>query len=63
MSARTYVIRRLALVVLVLFGVATLTFMIVRILPSEPAAVYLGPRPTPEPVSYTHLTLPTIYPV
>lgn len=51
MSARTYVIRRLALVVLVLFGVATLTFMIVRILPSEPAAVYLGPRPTPEQIA------------
>ena len=51
MSSHAYILRRLALVALVLFGVATLTFLIVRILPSEPAAVYLGPRPTADQIA------------
>jgi ABC-type dipeptide/oligopeptide/nickel transport system permease component len=43
----TFVTRRLALSVLVLFGVATLVFGLTRAIPSDPAALYLGPRARP----------------
>jgi peptide/nickel transport system permease protein len=44
-TIKTYLVRRLALMVLVLFGVATLTFLVARIIPSDPARVYLGGHP------------------
>lgn len=46
MSKRTYLARRLALGLLVLFGVSVVTFLIARLIPSDPAALYAGPRPT-----------------
>ena len=42
MTIRVYLVRRLALLILVLFGVATITFVIARIIPSNPAMVYVG---------------------
>jgi peptide/nickel transport system permease protein len=46
-----YLVRRLALAVLVLIGVATITFLIVRIVPSDPAAVYVGAQARPEQIA------------
>jgi peptide/nickel transport system permease protein len=39
-----YVIRRLLLAVLVLVGVSIITFVIARLVPSDPVALYVGPR-------------------
>jgi peptide/nickel transport system permease protein len=39
-----YIIRRLFLAVLVLVGVSFITFVIARLIPSDPAALYVGPR-------------------
>ncbi|MDH7484760.1 MAG: ABC transporter permease [Anaerolineae bacterium] len=46
-----YVIRRLALAVLVLVSVSVITFLIARVVPSDPAAAWVGPRPTPEQIA------------
>jgi peptide/nickel transport system permease protein len=43
-----FVIRRLALGVLVLFGVVLITFVVTRMVPSDPAAKWVGPRATVE---------------
>ena len=40
--------RRLTLGILVLFGVCLVTFIVSRLVPSDPAALYAGPRPTVE---------------
>lgn len=50
MTMWAYLVRRLALAVLVLFGVATITFLIVRVVPSDPAAVYVGSNARPEQI-------------
>ncbi len=42
MSVSTYVARRLLLLFLVLFGIATITFFVARVIPSDPAATYVG---------------------
>ncbi|HVU14937.1 MAG TPA: ABC transporter permease, partial [Phototrophicaceae bacterium] len=46
MSKTRYILRRLALAVVVLIGVMTLTFIVSRVVPSDPAALFAGPRPT-----------------
>lgn len=46
-----FLLRRLGLSALVLFGVATLVFMLTRIIPSDPAALYLGPRARPAEIA------------
>jgi len=46
LQLKAYVIRRLALAVLVIFGVLSITFVITRVLPSNPAQLYVGPRAT-----------------
>ncbi len=46
-----YVVRRLALAVLVLFSVSVITFVIARVVPSDPAALWVGPRPTQEQIA------------
>ena len=51
MSRWEYIVRRLALAVLVLFSVSVVTFVIARIVPSDPAALWVGPRPTPEQIA------------
>lgn len=47
---RTFIIKRLLLGVIVLFGVTVTTFVITRVVPSDPAARWVGPRATPEQI-------------
>ena len=46
-----YVIRRLAMAVLVLVSVSIITFIIARIIPSDPAAAWVGSHPTQEQIA------------
>ncbi|HHY77343.1 MAG TPA: ABC transporter permease [Clostridiales bacterium] len=46
----SYIIRRLSLGIIVLLGVITITFTIARIIPSDPAAKWAGPRATQEQI-------------
>lgn len=48
MAKAEYIIRRLLLAFLVLVGVSIITFVIARMVPSDPAALYVGPRAKPE---------------
>lgn len=48
MKLRYYVARRLALTVFVLVGISAITFTITRVVPSEPAALWVGARATAE---------------
>ncbi len=41
-----YIARRLALAVFVLLAVVTLTFIVARVVPSDPAELYVGPKAT-----------------
>jgi peptide/nickel transport system permease protein len=43
-SVRAYLVRRLGLLVLVVVGISIVTFLLVRVVPSDPAAMYAGPR-------------------
>jgi peptide/nickel transport system permease protein len=42
--------RRIALMVLVLFGVSIIVFFLTRVVPSEPAALYVGPLARPDQI-------------
>ena len=42
-----YVIRRVAMSILVLAGLSVITFALARVIPSDPAALYIGPHPNP----------------
>ena len=42
-----YVIRRIAMSILVLVGLSVITFTLARVIPSDPAALYIGPHPNP----------------
>lgn len=57
MSKSAYFLRRLGLAVLVLVGVMVVTFFVSRIIPSNPAALYAGPRPRPEQVAALEIKL------
>jgi peptide/nickel transport system permease protein len=46
-----YLIRRLAVSVVVLLGIATVTFLIVHLIPGDPARLELGAHATPQSVS------------
>jgi len=46
MSGLSYLMRRLVLAVVVVVAVSMLTFLVVRLVPSDPAALFAGPRPT-----------------
>lgn len=48
---KKFILRRLLLSVLVLFGVALITFFLARVIPSNPAAKWAGPRATPEQIA------------
>ena len=50
MSVRTYLLRRVALMAFVLLGVTVVTFLLVRVVPSDAAAIYAGPRARPEQI-------------
>ncbi len=43
-----YLLRRLISTLMVIVGVVTLTFFVVRLVPSDPARLYAGPRARPE---------------
>jgi peptide/nickel transport system permease protein len=43
-SVRAYLVRRVGLLVLVVVGISIVTFALVRVVPSDPAAMYAGPR-------------------
>jgi len=47
----SYLLRRLALALLVLISVTAVTFLVARVVPSDPAALYAGQRPTPEQIA------------
>jgi len=51
MSLRRYVLKRLALMVIVLIGVSIITFAIARVVPSNPAQAWAGPRAREEQVA------------
>lgn len=46
-----YLLRRLALALLVLVSVSAVTFLVARVVPSDPAALYAGQRPTAEQIA------------
>lgn len=48
---KRFIVRRLLLGVVVLFGVALITFFVARVIPSDPAAKWAGPRATPEQIA------------
>jgi len=52
-----YVVRRLALAALVLLSVSVITFFISRVVPSDPAAKWVGPRPTKEQIAQARVKL------
>jgi len=54
---RVFIIKRLLLGVLVLFGVIFITFVIVRIIPSDPATQWVGPRATQEQLAAARIEL------
>jgi len=57
MSRAEYLLRRLGLAILVLVGVMLVTFTVSRVVPSDPAALYAGPRPRPEQVAELRVRL------
>ncbi|MBW2605582.1 MAG: ABC transporter permease [Deltaproteobacteria bacterium] len=52
-----YIINRLLWLIFVVLGLCTITFFISRVVPSDPAATYLGPRPKPEEVEKIRVQL------
>jgi ABC-type dipeptide/oligopeptide/nickel transport system permease component len=52
-----YVLRRLGMSVLVLLGLSIITFTLARVIPSDPAAAYIGPHPRPEQVEIVRARL------
>ncbi len=57
MGRTEYILRRLALAVLVLVGVSIVTFVIARLVPSDPAVLWVGPRAKPEQVEAARVKL------
>lgn len=51
MNRWSYIVRRLLLLVLVLFGISIITFIVVRLVPSDPAAMYVGGLARPEAIA------------
>ncbi len=51
MPILSFLLRRLGLSVFVFIGVLVLTFLVSRVIPSNPAALYAGARPRPEQVA------------
>jgi peptide/nickel transport system permease protein len=42
-TVRVYLLRRVALALLVILGVSVITFVVARVIPNDPAALYAGP--------------------
>ena len=47
----TYIVRRLVTLVPVLLGVSAAAFLLIHLIPGDPAMVYLGERATPESIA------------
>jgi peptide/nickel transport system permease protein len=54
---KTFIIKRLLLGMIVLFGVILTTFIITRVVPSDPAARWVGARATPEQIKAAEIEL------
>jgi len=52
-----YIIKRILLGIFVLFGVITVTFFLTRVIPSDPAAMWVGPRATQEQIAQATIDL------
>ena len=46
-----WVVRRLLASLLTLFGITTITFLLARVVPSDPAVVYIGPLARPAEIA------------
>ncbi len=57
MSFAEYLLRRLVLSGFVVFGVAFLIFLVSQVVPSDPASLYAGPRPTADQIEAARATL------
>ncbi len=54
---KKYIVKRVLLGCFVLFGVVVITFFISRVIPSNPAAQWVGPRATPEQIEKATIEL------
>jgi peptide/nickel transport system permease protein len=54
---KKFILRRLLLGIIVLFGVTIITFFLTRVLPSDPAAKWVGPRATHEQIAQATIDL------
>jgi len=52
-----YIVRRLFAGLIVLLGVVTITFVVARLVPSDPAAKWVGPRATPAQIEQARIEL------
>ena len=52
-----FIVKRLLLGVVVMLGVITITFLLVHVLPSNPAAKWVGARATPEQIAQAEIEL------
>jgi peptide/nickel transport system permease protein len=52
-----YLAKRLLLAALVLLGISIITFILSRVVPSNPAALWVGPRPTQEQIAAARILL------
>ncbi len=50
MDLKRYIARRLLLMIVVLFGIITITFIVARVIPADPIGAILGPQAPPEVV-------------
>lgn len=53
----TFLLRRLASSVVVLAGLSVITFLLARVIPSDPAAAYIGPRARPAEIERVRVQL------
>ena len=54
---KKFILRRLLLGIFVLLGVTLITFFLTRVVPSDPAAKWVGPRATPEQIAQATIKL------
>ena len=57
MDLTRYILRRALLSAFVVVGVTFLVFVVAQVVPSDPAALYAGPRPTAEQIEKARATL------
>lgn len=54
---RSYILKRMLLGIVVLIGVITITFVVTRVIPSDPAAKWVGAKATPEQIAAARIEL------